>query len=166
MNSLEHFNGTAAKLIGTLGSLESQYTQLPNQTEEAETLLKHAPETLAGMLRGRFTIDAWQRLLTKVVSHFIQTQQYSVHATSGFGSGAKSEGVYKEKLRQIEIELANGWITDDEAKERALTPLRKMFDFHGSQPLSYREQSRREGLQFLKMSYPNIMALQNWQLVL
>jgi hypothetical protein len=86
----------------------------------------------------------------------------TVCATSGYGSKGKDEGFHKEVLRQIEYRMTEGHLDRTQGARAAKKHIEALFDLHGNVPLAYRQQSVREGLDWLQYFAPNAISAYQW----
>jgi hypothetical protein len=154
ISGIESYKGPVINLLGMIGTLFSQYEKLQGQSEPAKVMLNQAVKSVWEMTKASLSLDGWYVTLGRLLEVYVQIQQYSVHATSGFGSGANSEGHHKEELRQVEHKMANGLLDAEAGAKAAKTHIEALFDLHGKVALEYREQSVKEGLMWLKLYAP------------
>jgi hypothetical protein len=158
ISSIERYRGTVKGLLTLIGDFLNDYKALPSQTAPAQVLLNHAPETITAMVDFACDIATWQNFVGNALQSYVQVQQYSVHATSGYGSGANNEGHHKSELRKIETQMWNGEMDENAGADAAKEHIEALFDLHGNVAVEYRTQSLREGLRWLKYFAPKAIA--------
>ena len=158
ISSMESYSGPVINLLGLIGTRFLEYQDLPFQNKATQLLLSGAVQQIAAMTKAQLSIDAWQSTLTSLLETYVQAQQYSAHATSGYGSKGKSEGHHKEMLREVEHKMREEKLDSNEGAREAKEHIEALFDLHRNVPLEYRQQSVREGLAWLKYFAPHAVS--------